>query len=159
MRRAGIKLIGPGDITQDFKLQAMGDDAVGLITMHHYNADLDNAANRRLVAAWKQEYGANAVPDFMGVQGYDGMAAIAHAVTALKGRLDPDKVQAALKGWKYADSPRGPIMIDPATRDIVMNEYLSELVKKDGRLYQKNIGVITAVKDMCKELKQGKCAQ
>jgi branched-chain amino acid transport system substrate-binding protein len=158
MRQAGIKLIGPGDITQDFKLQAMGDDAVGLITMHHYNADLDNPANRRLVAAWKQEYGANAVPDFMGVQGYDGMAAIAHAVTALQGRLDPDKVQAALKGWKYADSPRGPIMIDAATRDIVMNEYLSELVKKDGRLYQKNIGVITAVKDMCKELKQGKCA-
>ena len=159
MRQAGIKLIGPGDITQDFKLQAMGDDAVGLITMHHYNADLDNPANRRLVAAWKQEYGANTVPDFMGVQGYDGMAAIAHAVTALKGQLDPDKVQAALKGWKYADSPRGPIMIDPATRDIVMNEYLSELVKKDGRLYQKNIGVINAVKDMCKELKQGKCAQ
>jgi branched-chain amino acid transport system substrate-binding protein len=158
MRQAGIKLIGPGDITQDFKLQAMGDDAVGLITMHHYNADLDNAANRRLVAAWKQEYGANAVPDFMGVQGYDGMAAIAHAVTTLKGRMDADRVQAALKGWKYADSPRGPIMIDPATRDIVMNEYLSELVKKDGRLYQKNIGVITAVKDMCKELKQGKCA-
>ena len=158
MRQAGIRLIGPGDITQDFKLQAMGDDAVGLITMHHYNADLDNPANRRLVAAWRQEYGANTVPDFMGVQGYDGMAAIAHAVTALKGRLDPDKVQAALKGWKYADSPRGPIMIDPATRDIVMNEYLSELVKKDGRLYQKNIGVITAVKDMCKELKQGKCA-
>jgi len=158
MRQAGIKLIGPGDITQDFKLQAMGDDAVGLITMHHYNADLDNPANRRLVAAWKQEYGANAVPDFMGVQGYDGMAAIAHAVTTLKGKLDADQVQAALKGWKYADSPRGPIMIDPATRDIVMNEYLSELVKKDGRLYQKNIGVITAVKDMCKELKQGKCA-
>ena len=158
MRQAGIKLIGPGDITQDFKLQAMGDDAVGLITMHHYNADLDNAANRRLVAAWKQEYGANAVPDFMGVQGYDGMAAIAHAVTTLKGSMDADKVQAALKGWKYADSPRGPISIDPATRDIVMNEYLSELVKKDGRLYQKNIGVITAVKDMCKELKQGKCA-
>jgi branched-chain amino acid transport system substrate-binding protein len=158
MRQAGIKLIGPGDITQDIKLQAMGDAAVGLITMHHYNADLDNAANRRLVAAWKQEYGASAVPDFMGVQGYDGMAAIAHAVTALKGRLDSDQVQAALKGWKYADSPRGPIMIDPATRDIVMNEYLSELVRKDGRLYQKNIGVITAVKDMCKELKQGKCA-
>src|SRR3990172_3904082 len=57
MRQAGIKLIGPGDITQDIKLQSMGDDALGLITIHHYNADLDNAANRRLVAAWKQEYG------------------------------------------------------------------------------------------------------
>ena len=77
----------------------------------------------------------------------------------LQGRIDADKAQAALKGWKYADSPRGPIMIDAATRDIVMNEYLSELVKVGGRLVQKNIGVIPAVKDMCKELKEGKCAQ
>jgi branched-chain amino acid transport system substrate-binding protein len=159
MREAGIRLVGPGDITQDIKLQAMGDSAVGLITAHHYNADLDNPANKRLVAAWKQEYGANAVPDFMGVQGYDGMAAIAHVVRTLNGRIDAEKAMAALKGWKYADSPRGPIMIDPQTRDIVMNEYLSELVKVGGRLVQKNIGVIPAVKDMCKELKEGKCAQ
>jgi branched-chain amino acid transport system substrate-binding protein len=159
MRQAGIRLIGPGDITQDFKLQAMGDDAVGLITIHHYNADLDNAANKRLVAAWKQDYGANSTPDFMGIQGYDGMAAIAHVITTLKGKVDADGAMQALKGWKYADSPRGPIMIDPVTRDIVMNEYLSELVKVNGRLTQKNIGVINAVKDMCKELKVGKCAQ
>jgi branched-chain amino acid transport system substrate-binding protein len=158
MREAGIKLVGPGDITQDIKLQSMGKDAVGLITAHHYNADLDNAANRRLVAAWKQEYGADSTPDFMAVQGYDGMAAIAHVVRTLGGRIDADGAMKALKGWKY-DSPRGPISIDPATRDIVMNQYLSELVMKDGRLVQKNIGVIEAVKDMCKELKAGKCAQ
>ncbi len=159
MRQAGIRLIGPGDITQDIKLQTMGDDAVGLVTVHHYNADLDNPANKRLVAAWKQEYGASSTPDFMGVQGYDGMAAIAHVITTLKGRVEADAAQAALKGWKFADSPRGPIMIDPVTRDIVMNEYLSELVKVGDRLVQKNIGVINAVKDMCKELKEGKCAQ
>jgi branched-chain amino acid transport system substrate-binding protein len=158
MRDAGIKLIGPGDITQDIKLQSMGDAAVGMITMHHYNADLDNPANKRLVAAWKKEYGEDATPDFMGVQGFDGMAAIAHVVQALHGRIDAEGALKALKGWKY-DSPRGPIMIDPQTRDIIMNEYLSELVKKDGRLYQKNIGVIEHVKDMCKELKEGKCAQ
>lgn len=158
MRDAGIRLIGPGDITQDTKLQAMGANAVGLITVHHYNADLDNAANRRLVAAWKQEYGADATPDFMAVQGYDGMAAIAHVVRTLNGRIEAEAAMKALRGWKY-DSPRGPIMIDPATRDIVMNEYLSELVLKDGRLVQKNLAVIPAVKDMCKELKAGKCAQ
>jgi len=158
MRAAGIKLIGPGDITQDIKLQAMGDNAVGLITIHHYNADLDNPVNKRLVEAWKKEYGPNSTPDFMGVQGYDGMAAIAHVVTTLKGKIDPDAAINALRGWKY-NSPRGPISIDPRTRDIVMNEYLSEIVKKDGRLYQKNIGVITAVKDMCKELAEGRCKQ
>ena len=159
MRQAGIKLVGPGDLTPDHKLQSMGDAAVGLITAHHYNADLDNPANKRLVAAWRQEYGAAATPDFMGVQGYDGMAAIAYIVRTLQGKIDADKAQAALKGWKYADSPRGPIMIDAATRDIVMNEYLSELVKVGGRLVQKNLAVIPSVKDMCKELKEGKCAQ
>ena len=158
MRAAGIKLIGPGDITQDIKLQAMGDNAVGLITIHHYNADLANPVNKRLVEAWKKEYGPTSTPDFMGVQGYDGMAAIAHVVTTLKGKIDPDAAINALRGWKY-DSPRGPISIDPRTRDIVMNEYLSEIVKKDGRLVQKNIGVINAVKDMCKELAEGRCKQ
>ena len=159
MRQAGIKLIGPGDITQDIKLQSMGEGATGLITVHHYNADLDNPANRRLVAAWKQEYGPGSTPDFMGVQGYDGMAAIAHVARTLNCRIDPDKAMAALKGWKYADSPRGPIMIDPVTRDVVMNEYLSELVMKDGRLYQNTIGTTLAVKDMCKELKVDRCGK
>ncbi len=156
MRQAGIKLVGPGDLTPDYKLQGMGDEAIGLITIHHYNADLDNPVNKRFVETWKKDYGAAATPDFMAVQGYDGMAAIAHAIVALKGKLDPEKTIEALKGWKF-NSPRGPIMIDPATRDIVMNEYLSEVVRSGGRLRQKNIGTINAVKDMCKELKEGRC--
>jgi branched-chain amino acid transport system substrate-binding protein len=157
MREAGIKLIGPGDITQDTKLQAMGPAAVGLITMHHYHADLDNPENRRFVAAWKEAYGAQSVPDFMAVGGYDGMALIVHVVQALKGKIDTDKALEALKGWKFA-SPRGPISIDPATRDIVMNEYLSEATMKDGRVFQKVLGKIDAVKDACKEQKIGPCA-
>ena len=158
MRQAGIKLIGPGDITQDTKLQAMGDSAIGLITMHHYHADLENAENKRFVAAWKKEYGANTTPDFMAVGGYDGMALIVHMVQQLKGKIDADKAIAAAKTFKY-NSPRGPISIDPDTRDIVMNEYLSEVVKgKDGRLQQKVIGTIENVKDACKALKIAPCA-
>jgi branched-chain amino acid transport system substrate-binding protein len=157
MRQAGIKLIGPGDLTDDAKLQSMGDVAVGLITIHHYNADLDNPENKRFVTAWKKEYGADSNPNFFAVQGYDGMAAIAHVVQTLKGKIDTDKAMAALKGWKF-NSPRGPIMIDPDTRDIVMNEYLSEVVKgKDGRLHQKPLGKIEHVKDPCKEFKVGPC--
>jgi branched-chain amino acid transport system substrate-binding protein len=158
MRDAGIRLIGPGDITQDTKLQAMGAAAVGLVTMHHYHADLENAENKRFVEAWRKEYGATSTPDFMAVGGYDGMAAIVHAVQALKGKMDADKALDALKGWKF-NSPRGPIAIDPATRDIVMNEYLSEVVMKDGRVQQKVIGKIDAVKDACKEQKIGPCAK
>jgi branched-chain amino acid transport system substrate-binding protein len=158
LREAGIRLIGPGDLTQDSKLQELGAQAVGMVTMHHYNADLDNPYNKAFVAAWKAAYGANTVPDFVAVGGYDGMAAIAHVVQTLKGKIDPDKAMEALRGWKWDKSPRGPIMIDPVTRDVIMNEYLSEVVMRDGRLYLKNIGMIPNVKDACKELKIGRCA-
>jgi branched-chain amino acid transport system substrate-binding protein len=156
MRAAGIKLIGPGEISQDSKLQAMGEAAAGLITAYHYNADLDNAVNQRFVAAWKQEYGAGAVANFFAVGGYDGMAAIVRAIHATNGKSDPNQALAALRGWTH-DSLRGPIVIDPATRDVVMNEYLSEVVMQDGRLHQKVIGTIERVKDPCKELKIGPC--
>jgi len=158
MREAGIKLIGPGDITQDTKLQAMGDAAVGLVTMHHYHADLDNAENKRFVAAWKQAYGANTTPDFMAVGGYDGMALIVHVIQQLKGQVgDVEKALAAAKTFKV-NSPRGPISIDPDTRDIIMNAYLSEVIKKDGRLFQKVLNTTPNVKDPCKALKVGPCA-
>jgi len=156
MRAAGIKLIGPGDITQDTKLQAMGQGAVGLITMHHYHADLDNPENKRFLESWKKDYGANTTPDFMAVGGYDGMAAIIHAVQATKGKVEADAALAALKGWKSV-SPRGPIQIDPDTRDIIMNEYLSEVIMKDGRLFQKVLSTIENVKDPCKALKVPPC--
>ena len=158
MKQAGIKLVGPGDLTPDHKLQSMGPTAVGMITIHHYNADLNTPANKRFVDQWKKDFGANSTPDFMGVQGYDGMAAIAHMVTSLKGKIEADAAINSLRGWKY-DSPRGPISIDPRTRDIVMNEYISELVMSGGRLVQKNIATINAVKDMCKELKEGRCKE
>jgi len=158
MKAAGIKLIGPGDITQDTKLQAMGPAAVGLITMHHYNADLDNPENKRFVAGWKKDYGADSTPDFMAVGGYNGMAAIVHAVQATKGKMGGEEAVASLKGWKF-NSPQGPISIDPATRDIIMNEYLAEVVMgSDNKLHQKVIGKIDNVKDTCKELKIGPCA-
>ena len=158
MAAAGIKLIGPGDIVQDIKLQAMGDAAIGLITVHHYNADLDNPQNRRFVAAWKAAYGTDSTPDFMAVGAYDGMAAVVHAVQATKGKMNGDEAVKSLLGWTF-DSPQGPIMIDPETRDIVMNEYLDEVVRgADGRLHEKVIGETEHVKDQCKALEIGPCA-
>jgi branched-chain amino acid transport system substrate-binding protein len=158
MAAAGIKLIGPGDIVQDTKLQAMGDAAIGLITMHHYNADLDNPENKRFVAAWKKEYGADSTTDFFAVGSYDGMAAIVHAVQATKGKMDGEDAVKSLLGWTF-NSPQGPIMIDPETRDIIMNEYLSEVVKgPDGKLHEKNLAVIDHVKDQCKAQAIGNCA-
>jgi branched-chain amino acid transport system substrate-binding protein len=158
MAAAGTKLIGPGDIVQDTKLQAMGDAAVGLVTVHHYNADLDNPVNKRFVASWKKDYGADSTPDFVAVGGYDGMAAIVHAIHATNGKMDGAEAVKSLEGWKF-DSPQGPIMIDPQTRDIVMNEYLDEVVKgADGKLHEKVLETISGVKDECKALAVGPCA-
>jgi branched-chain amino acid transport system substrate-binding protein len=79
------------------------------------------------------------------------------AAHATKGKMDTAKSIAALKGWKF-NSPRGPISID-ADRDIVMNEYLSEVVEKDGKLAQKVIGKLDAVKDQCKAANIGPCGK
>jgi branched-chain amino acid transport system substrate-binding protein len=158
MAAAGIRLIGPGDITQDTKLQSMGDAAVGMITMHHYAADYDTPTNKAFVAAWKSAYGADSTPDFMGVAGWDGMAAIFHIIKTLDGKITAAGAMDALKGWTF-DSPRGPIMIDPDTRDIVQDEHVHEVVKEGDRLAIKVIGTMPQVKDPCKALRIDKCGQ
>jgi branched-chain amino acid transport system substrate-binding protein len=152
---AGIKLIGPGDLTPDEELPGMGDPALGAITMHHYSAALPGPVNKAFVAAWKAEYGAKEEPGFEGVDAYDGMAAIFHVVTEQKGNIDPDKTMELLKGWKY-ESPRGPIMIDPETRDIVQNEYLRRVEKVGGQLENVVIETIPMVKDPWKEINKAK---
>jgi len=158
LRDAGIKLIGPLDIIQDTKLQGMGKAAAGIVVMGHYAADYDNPANRAFVKAWHAAYGKDSTPDFSAVAGWDGMAAIAHVVKTLNGKIEADKAMKALEGWKF-ESPRGPIMIDPKTRDIVQDEHAEEVVEKGGRLHVKVLETIPQVKDPCKELKVGKCAQ
>jgi branched-chain amino acid transport system substrate-binding protein len=151
----GIKLIGTGDVTTDEELPGMGDPAIGTITMHHYSAAGDRPANKAFVAAYKKEFGANDVPGLVAVGAYDGMAAIFHVVIAQKGNIDPDKTMELLKGWKY-DSPRGPIMIDPETRDIVQNEFLRRVDMVNGQLQNTQIQTIPMVKDPWKELNKAK---
>jgi branched-chain amino acid transport system substrate-binding protein len=155
LRAAGIKLIGPGDVTTDEELPGMGDVAIGTITMHHYSAAGDRPANKAFVAAYKAEYGAKDEPSFLAADSYDGMAAIFHVVIEQKGNIDPDKTMQLLKGWKY-DSPRGPIMIDPETRDIVQNEYLRRVDKVNGQLQNTEIETIPMVKDPWKEINKTK---
>lgn len=153
LKQAGVRLIGPGDITTDEELPNMGDIALGVVTAHHYSAAADRPANKAFVAAWKKEYGANSTPNFVAVGAWDGMAAIFHAVIAQKGKIDPDRTMELLKNFKNPDSPRGPISIDPATRDIVQNEYLREVRRVGGQLANVETETIgTAVKDPWKEL-------
>jgi branched-chain amino acid transport system substrate-binding protein len=155
--KAGIKLIGPGDITTDEELANMGDVALGVLTVHHYSAAATRPANKAFVAAWKKEYGANETPNFLSAGSWDGTALIFEAIKQQKGKLDPDKTMEIFKSWKWADSPRGPISIDPETRDVVHNEYLREVRKVGGQLANVEIETVaTAVKDPWKELQKKK---
>jgi len=154
---AGIKLIGPGDITTDEELPNMGDIALGVTTMFHYSAAADRPANKAFVAAWKKEYGANETPNFLSAGSWDGTALIFEAIKQQKGKLDPDRTMEIFKNWKFAGSPRGPISIDPETRDIIQNEYLREVRKVGGQLANVEIETFaTAVKDPWKELQKKK---
>ena len=154
---AGVHLIGPGDITTDEELPSMGDVALGVMTVFHYSAAADRPANKRFVEAWKKEYGANSTPNFAAVAAWDGMAMIYTAIREQKGKLDPERTLDIFKHWKNPDSPRGPIAIDPETRDIVQNEYLREVRKVNGQLANVEIETVAkALKDPWKELKKGK---
>jgi branched-chain amino acid transport system substrate-binding protein len=152
LAKDGIKLIGPGDITTDEELPNMGDVPLGVITMFHYSAAGDRPANKAFVEAYRKEYGAAASPNFISVGAWDAMQAIFDAVRAQGGKLDADKTMEFLKTWKNPNSPRGPIAIDPATRDIVQNEYVREVRRVGGVLANVELETIPAVKDPWKEL-------
>src|SRR5258707_9159876 len=154
---AGIKLIGPGDITTGEELPNMGDVALGVLTVHHYSAAATRPANKAFVAEWKKEYGQNETPNFVAVGAWDGAAIIVDAIKALKGNMDPDKTMEFFKTWKNPNSPRGPISIDPETRDIIQPEYLREVKRVGGVLANVELETLgTAVKDPWKEFQKKK---
>jgi branched-chain amino acid transport system substrate-binding protein len=145
--RAGIKVIGPGDVTDDDLLPQMGDAVIGTVTAHFYSADHNSAKNRDYVAAFEE---ANHFrPNFMSVGGYDGMHLIFEALKKTGGKADGDTLIAAMKGTQW-ESPRGPISIDPDTRDIIQNIYVRKVEKKDGQLYNVEFATFEAVKDPVK---------
>ena len=156
MKAAGIKLIGTGDIATDEELANMGDVALGVVTAFHYSAAADRPANEAFVKAYKAEFGADQEPAFEVVGAYDGMAAIFHTIIAQQGHMDPDKTMELLKGWSDDASPRGPIMIDPETRDIVQNEYIRRIEKVNGALANVEQETMPMVKDPWKELNHQK---
>jgi len=135
----------------------MGDVALGVLTVHHYSAAVDRPANKAFVEAWKKEYGAQETPNFVAVGAYDGAALIVEAIRQQRGKLDPDKTMEIFKHYKNANSPRGPISIDPETRDIVQNEYLREVKRVGGALANVELETVaTALKDPWKELQKKK---
>ncbi len=144
MDKAGIKLIGTGDITDDDILNSMGDVANGVVTSHHYSASHNSPLNKKFVAAFEKA-NAGMRPNFMAVGGYDGMRVIYEAAKTTKGGSG-DALLNAMKGQLF-ESPRGPMFIDAQTRDVVHNIYIRKVEKVGGQLYNQEFSTIPDVKD------------
>ena len=129
--KAGITLIGPGDLTDDEALQNMGDAILGTVTAHFYSAAHASALNKAFAEAYQQE--AKARANFMAVSGYDGMHLIYEALKKTGGSADGKTLVAAMKGMNW-ESPRGPMSIDRDSGDVVHNIYIRKVEKVDGEL-------------------------
>jgi branched-chain amino acid transport system substrate-binding protein len=149
LAKEGIKVIATGDLTDDDVLNAMGDPVLGVITSHHYSAAHDSPENKAFVKAFLEVNKDLKRPNFMAVGGYDGMAAIAEVVKKLGNTIDGDKAMEILKTYK-AMSPRGPISIDPATRDIVQTVYIRRVEKRGGEYWNVEFDKFPDVKDPAK---------
>ena len=152
LREAGINVVSTQDLLPDEELPKMGETPLGLITSGTYSADAKRPANQAFVAAWKKAYGDGSIPDFFSVDAYDGMHAIFDLIKETKGNFTADQAVEFLSHWKDADSPRGPISVDPATRDIVQNVYIRKVENADGKLATVEVSTIPNVKDPWKEL-------
>jgi len=144
MDKAGIKLIGTGDITDDDILNSMGDVANGVVTSHHYSASHNSPLNKKFVAAFEKA-NAGLRPNFMAVGGYDGMRVIYEAAKVTKGGSG-DALLNAMKGQVF-ESPRGPMFIDAQTRDVVHNIYIRKVEKVGTQLFNQEFSTIPDVKD------------
>ena len=153
MEEAGIKLYATGEATDDSYLQATGDVALGLVTAHHYSYAHKSAKNEKFVKDFVAEFGTQLRPSYFAITAYDAMTAIELAYKKAGAEASGDKVMEALKGVAF-ESPRGPIEIDPATRDIVQTVYIRKVEKtKDGQLVNVEFDKFDRVKDPAKEAK------
>ena len=151
--KSGIKLIGPGDIVDDDDLPGTGDTLLGVVTAGFYSAAHPSALNKQYVAAYQKATGHRA--NFISVGGYDGMHLIYETLKKTGGKTDADTAVAAMKGMSW-ESPRGPISIDPRTRDIVQNIYIRKVEKKNGEPWAVEFETFDAVKDPLKEASAAK---
>jgi len=145
--KSGIKLIGPGDIVDDDDLPSTGDALLGVVTAGMYSTAHPSQMNKDYAAAYKKATGHRA--NFISVGGYDGMNLIYETLKKTGGKADGDSLIGAAKGMSW-ESPRGPISIDPETRDIIQTVYIRRVAKVDGALRNNEFDSIPAVKDPAK---------
>ncbi len=143
---AGVKVIATGDLTDDHVLPAMGDNTQGVITTFHYSAAHKSPENDAFLKSFAAANPQGGRPNFMAVAAYDGMNAIYQVSQKLNGKIDGDKAMAVLKGMKI-NSPRGPISIDPATRDVVQTVYVRKVEMVGGQPYNIEFDQFPNMKD------------
>jgi branched-chain amino acid transport system substrate-binding protein len=146
--KSGIRLFGAGDITDDDLLNNMGDAVLGIETAYFYSAAHPSEMNRTFVEGVKRTNNGMRA-NFFGVSGYDGMHLIYEAIRKTGGKADGDSFIGAAKGMSW-ESPRGPMTIDPDTRDVIHNIYLRRVEKRDGELWNIEFATIENVKDPVK---------
>lgn len=142
---AGIRLLATGDVVTEDVLAAMGDNALGMITSFHYSQAHDSPENTAFVKAYARAYPGTR-PNMVAVAAYDGMRLIREALEKTKGDASGDAFIAAVKGLKWT-SPRGPVAIDPQTRDIIQNVYIRKVERVGGVLQNVEFATVQAVKD------------
>jgi branched-chain amino acid transport system substrate-binding protein len=138
------RVLGSGEATAEAALKAMGDNALDIITAWHYDYKLDNKLNQAFVREFNALHGRN--PDFFSIGGYDGMHAIYETLKKTQGKTDGEAMIAAAKGLMW-DSPRGPMSIDPETRDVVQTVYIRRVQKVGGELVNVPFDRVLNVKD------------
>ncbi|MDB5962256.1 MAG: transporter substrate-binding protein [Massilia sp.] len=142
---AGIRLIATGDVLDDDLMPSIGNAALGVISSHHYSAAHPSAENKAYVAAFtKANPGMR--PNFHSVGAYDGMHLLYAALQKTKGNSDGPALIEAMKGMSWT-SVRGPVTIDPASRDLVQNVYIRKAEQKDGAVYNVEFDQVDKVKD------------
>ncbi|MDE1931905.1 MAG: ABC transporter substrate-binding protein, partial [Alphaproteobacteria bacterium] len=130
----------------------MGDAPLGLSTSGTYAIAANRPANKAFLAAWNKEYGNALIPDYMAVDSWDGMKLLFDVIKQTKGKFTADQAMAIIKNWKDPNSPRGPISIDPDTRDIVQNVYIRRVEKVNGKLANVEFETVPNVKDPWKAM-------
>jgi branched-chain amino acid transport system substrate-binding protein len=147
LREAGVKIIATGDVLDDLTLNDMGEGVIGMITSHHYSAAHESAENAAYRAAFMKAFGVR--PNLMAIGGYDGLHLIFEALRATQGKARSMALVEAMKGREWM-SPRGPVRIDPATRDIVQNVYIRRTERVRGEIWNVEFETVPMVRDPAK---------
>jgi branched-chain amino acid transport system substrate-binding protein len=159
LREAGIHIVSTEDLVPEEELPNMGTTPVGLVTAGIYSVAATRPANKAFIAAWLKEYGTTAIPDFLSADGWVGMDAIYQVIKQTGGKFDGDQAMAILKAYNNPNTPKGPVSIDPNTRDVIQNVYMRRTEMVNGKLANVEFDVIPNVKDPWKEMNPPKPAQ